>query len=221
MQAEPGYVAATPGGGAGVLVLHAWWGLSDGIRRFCDGLAEEGFVALAPDLCDGRTARTVEEAQALAGELDAEAAIERAAEGLDRLRAHPEVRAPLGVVGFSMGVWFALDLSAKYADVGAVVIYYGTGSGIDHSRQRAPVLGHFAQHDEWEAAEEVSSLEDDLRHAGRPVRFEVYPRVGHWFAEADRPEAYDSAAASLALRRTAAFLRSQLQKEGVAPPPQW
>ena len=56
------------------------------------------------------------------------------------------------------------------------------------------MLGHFAQHDEWEAAEEVSSLEDDLRHAGRPVRFEVYPRVGHWFAEADRPEAYDAAA---------------------------
>ena len=83
------------------------------------------------------------------------------------------------------------------------------------------MLGHFAQHDEWEAAEEVSSLEDDLRHAGRPVRFEVYPRVGHWFAEADRPEAYDSAAASLALRRTAAFLRSQLQKGGVAPLPQW
>ena len=42
MQAEPGYVAAPAGDGAGVLVLHAWWGLSDGIRRFCDGLVEEG-----------------------------------------------------------------------------------------------------------------------------------------------------------------------------------
>ena len=221
MQAEPCYVAAPAGGGPGVLVLHAWWGLSDGIRRFCDSLAEQGFVALAPDLCAGRTARTVEEAQALAAELDDEAATRRAAEGLDRLRAHPAAHWPVGVVGFSMGVWFALDLAAKHADVGAVVLYYGTASGIDHAEQRAPVLGHFAQNDEWESAEEVSSLEDDLRHAGRPVRFEVYPRVGHWFAEADRPEAYDAAAASLALRRTAAFLRSQLQKEGVAPPPQW
>ena len=115
--------AAAPG----VLVLHAWWGLSDGIRRFCDGLAEQGFVALAPDLCAGRTARTVEEAQALAAELDDEAATRRAAEGLDRLRAHPAVHGPVGVVGFSMGVWFALDLAAKHADVGAVVLYYGTG----------------------------------------------------------------------------------------------
>jgi carboxymethylenebutenolidase len=217
VHAEPGYVAAAPGGGSGVLVLHAWWGLNDGIRRFCDRLAGEGFVALAPDLCDGRTAHTIEEARALAGGLDEDAATRRAAEGLDRLRAHPAGRGPLGVVGFSMGVWFALDLAAKHADVGAVVLYYGTASGIDHARGRAPVLGHFAQHDEFEAAEEVSSLEDDLRRAGRPVRFEVYPRVGHWFAEADRPEAYDAAAASLALRRTAGFLRSQLQKEGVAP----
>lgn len=221
MQAEPGYVAAPAGGGAGVLVLHAWWGLSDGIRRFCDGLAGEGFLALAPDLCAGRTAGTVDEAKALAGELDEEAATRRAADGIDRLRAHSAVRGPLGVVGFSMGVWFALDLAAKHADVGAAVLYYGTASGIDHGRRRAPVLGHFAQHDEWEAAQEVSSLEDELRRAGRPVRFEVYPRVGHWFAEADRPEAYDEPAASLALRRTTAFLRSQLHEEGVAPPKEW
>jgi hypothetical protein len=36
-----------------VLVLHAWWGLSDGIRRFCDGLAEEGFVTLARTCAPG------------------------------------------------------------------------------------------------------------------------------------------------------------------------
>ena len=80
------------------------------------------------------------------------------------------------------------------------------------------MLGHFAEHDEFEPADEVSSLEDDLRRAGRPVRFHVYPGAGHWFAEEDRPEAYDAAAASLAFRRTVGFLRSQLQKEAVAPP---
>jgi carboxymethylenebutenolidase len=97
----------------------------------------------------------------------------------------------------------------KHSDVAAVVLYYGTAGEIDHSRGRGPVLGHFAEREEFESADEVALLEDDLRHAGRPVRFEVYPRVGHWFAESDRPEAYDEAAAWLAFRRTVGFLQSQ------------
>ena len=207
MHAEPGYVAAPAGGGPGVLVLHAWWGLSDGIRRYCDRLAAEGFVALAPDLCGGRTARTIDEARALVEQLDEGEATRRAADGLDRLREHPAVRGRLGAAGFSMGVWFALDLAAKHADVEAVVLYYGTAGEIDHGWGRAPVLGHFAAHDGYEPADEVSALEAGLRRAGRPVRFHVYPEVGHWFAEEDRPEAYDAAAASLAFRRTVGFLR--------------
>ena len=148
MQAEPGYVAAPAGGGPGVLVLHAWWGLSDGIRRHCDRLAEAGFVALAPDLCGGRTAGTIEEAKALVGELDDDTAIRCAADGIEHLRAHPAMRGQLGAVGFSMGVWFALDLSAKHDDVEAIVLYYGTAGEIDHGRGRAPVIGHFAERDE-------------------------------------------------------------------------
>jgi carboxymethylenebutenolidase len=217
VQAEPGYVAAPAGGGPGVLVLHAWWGLSDGIRRFCDRLAGEGFVGLAPDLCGGQTAATIAEAEALVEGLDDDTAIARAAAGIARLRAHPAVRGQLGVIGFSMGVWFSLDLAAKHDDVEAVVLYYGTASGIDHGRQRASVLGHFAERDDFEPADEVSSLEHELRQAGRAVRFHVYPGVGHWFAETDRPEAHDLPAASLAFRRTVGFLRCQLQKEAVAP----
>ena len=38
------------GAGPGVLVLHAWWGLTDVFRRACDRLAEAGFVARENDL---------------------------------------------------------------------------------------------------------------------------------------------------------------------------
>ncbi len=58
------------GSGPGVLVLHAWWGLTEPFRQVCDRLAEAGFVALAPDLYRGKTAATVEEAQALGAALD-------------------------------------------------------------------------------------------------------------------------------------------------------
>src|SRR6187549_277952 len=65
--AGTGYVV-TPdaGSGPGVLVLHAWWGLTPFFRSVCDRLADAGFVALAPDLHgDGRTADTPDEAEAL------------------------------------------------------------------------------------------------------------------------------------------------------------
>ena len=58
------------GSGPGVLVLHAWWGLTDIFKQACDRLAEAGFVALAPDLYHGKTTASVEEAQALSDALD-------------------------------------------------------------------------------------------------------------------------------------------------------
>jgi len=48
-----------------VLVLHSWWGLNGFFRRLCDRFADQGFVALAPDLYDGRMAGTVAEAKKL------------------------------------------------------------------------------------------------------------------------------------------------------------
>src|SRR5258708_20574810 len=51
--------------GPGVLVLHAWWGLTEPFQQVCDRLAEAGFVALAPDLYHGKTTASVEEAEAL------------------------------------------------------------------------------------------------------------------------------------------------------------
>ena len=51
--AGTGYLALPAGGaGPGILVLHAWWGLTDHVRHVCDQLATEGYLALAPDLFD-------------------------------------------------------------------------------------------------------------------------------------------------------------------------
>ncbi len=61
-----GYLAVPQRGhGPGVLVLHAWWGLTPFFMNVCERLAAEGFVALAPDRYGGPTAATIEEAEAL------------------------------------------------------------------------------------------------------------------------------------------------------------
>jgi carboxymethylenebutenolidase len=210
-RAQPqGYLAiSTTGQGPGVLVLHAWWGLNQDVRAVCDRLAQEGFVAFAPDLYHGQVADTIPGAEALgraldANHLQAKAEIEEAARFLDERTGQAGLG--LAVLGFSLGAYYALDLAAAQPElVHSVVLYYGTGSD-DFSRSRAAYLGHFAENDEFEPLAGVDELAQALRQAGRPVTFHVYPGTGHWFCEPDRPQAYDEAAASLAWDRTLAFL---------------
>jgi carboxymethylenebutenolidase len=204
-----GYFAAPPTGqGPGILVLHAWWGLNDAIKGVCDRLAQEGFTAYAPDLYHGRIARTIEEAESLSGEAEIEpikADIAAAVAFLSKQAA--PVGGKLGVIGFSFGAYFALELAVDMPErIRAVTLFYGTGED-DHTGSEAAYLGHFATDDEYEPAEVVDGLESSLKAAGRPVTIYRYEGVGHWFFEPDRPDAYNQAAAELAWERTIAFFK--------------
>ena len=67
-----GYLAIPrTGKGSCVLVLHAWWGLNDTIKAFCDRSAKAGFVVFAPDLYHGQVADTIPGAEALVKALNA------------------------------------------------------------------------------------------------------------------------------------------------------
>jgi carboxymethylenebutenolidase len=209
------YLAVPKSGkGAGVLVLHAWWGLNDFFRDFCDRLAQEGFVALAPDLFSGEILRTVAEAEQHLSQFDeAEEAPPIVLSAVEDLRNHPSVSGNgLGAVGFSMGAYWALWLAEQKPEwIRAAVLFYGTnGGGGDFRQSQAACLGHFAERDPYESAETIQALEQNLRGANRPATFYTYPGTGHWFFENNRPEAYNAQAAQLAWERTIAFLHEQL-----------
>lgn len=207
-----GYETVPAGGkGPGIVVLHAWWGLNACLKEFCDRLAGEGFVVFAPDLYHGAVATTIDEAETLSSKLEPEAAAQETAAVVEYLHRHPSVNASsLGVVGFSLGAFLALRLAQnRPQDIGATVLFYGTGDG-QYDRIQAVVLGHFAATDPFEPSEAVQELETMLRAAGRTVEFHTYPGTGHWFFEQDRPDAYHADAAHLAWERTAAFLKQQL-----------
>lgn len=216
-RAQPdGYLAAPARGKVNpVLVLHAWWGLNEVIKAFCTRLADFGFVAFAPDLYHGKLANAVAEAEALAGALfgnadQAKAEVANAAEFLNERAG--EAEHGLAVIGFSLGAFFALDLSVSAPElVRSVVVFYGTRPG-EYASSKAAYLGHFAENDPFEPKSEVDNLEDNLRRAGRPVTFHRYGGTGHWFFEPDRPDAFNQAAADLAWERTLAFLRETLRE---------
>ncbi len=60
-----GYLAVPKKIRGGILVLHAWWGLNDFCKSFCNRLALEGYVAFAPDLHHGKVTGTISEAKEL------------------------------------------------------------------------------------------------------------------------------------------------------------
>jgi len=200
--------------GPGVLVLHAWWGLTSVFTDVCDRLAAEGYVALAPSLyAGGATTASIAEAEKLVAAHDREPAEAESLvqAGVEQLRGLPAVTGSrIGVIGFSLGAYRALHLSqVRTDDVSAVVAVYGTDDG-DYVPARAAYLGHFAEHDDFEPLQAVGALESRIRAAGREVTFHVYPGTGHWFIEPNRPDVYNAAAADLVWERTLDFLKDQL-----------
>lgn len=211
--AGSGYVVAPDSGsGPGVLVLHSWWGLTPFFHGICDRLADEGFVALAPDLHgDGATADTPDEAEALLAETDPNRTANLVVASLSALRGMPATPpGPVGIIGYSMGASWALWAATRFPDdVAAVSVYYGD-QDIDFGPARAAFQGHFAEHDEFESEDDVNYLEAQLRLAGHEVDFHRYPGTGHWFTESDRAAAYVPEAAELAWTRSIEFLHRHL-----------
>ena len=210
------YIARPRGAAAGkVLVLHAWWGLNDFMRGFCDRLAAEGFLAAAPDLYEGEIATTPEDAARLRDKPRHEPAGELLLRAFGQLAAEAPVDGgAIGTVGFSLGGYWALEL-AKHPElpIAATVVFYDAGGGGSYAKSRSAFQAHFAESDPFVAPAERDDLAKALAAAGKTLDAHIYPGTGHWFFETDRPDAYDATAADLAWRRTVAFLGAHLTQQ--------
>lgn len=194
---------------AGVLVLHPWWGRNADVLAAAERLRREGYRVEAPDLFGGRVATTRDEAKALSGELDKDwkSAMDQVEAAFSALAADAD---RVAVLAWSMGVWYSWQLAAAHADrIRAVVSYYGYGE-FEPGATLPPILGHFAEDDEFDSVEDVRAVERKLNDAGYVTEFHVYPGTKHWFDEPSRPE-YDKAASALAWDRTRAFLGRHLR----------
>jgi carboxymethylenebutenolidase len=210
VQGQPaaGYLALPAQSNApGVLVLHAWWGLNPIFKDLCDRLAAEGFAAFAPDVNNGRVAKTIDEAKQIMSESDGQRKYDVIMAAPDFLRKQTGVRKEaFSVIGFSMGAAWSLVLTEERPeDIRKIVMFYGAGEA-DYTKIKAEVLGHFAETDEWEDEVYIRAMESGMKAAGLDVTFHVYPNTSHWFFESDRPE-FNTQASALAWNRTLEFLK--------------
>ena len=211
--AVDGYLAKPAGRGPAVIVIQEWWGLVPHIEDVADRFAAAGFVALAPDLFHGTTAKSPDQASKLMMSLRIDEAARDLAGAIDYTAALPEVTAPtVGTIGFCMGGALSLYAASKNREVGACVVFYGGHPNVkpDLAALQAPVLGIYAGKDTFVSPAVVSALDEQLRALGKRHEFHTYPNADHAFFNDARPEVYDAASAKDAWARALAFFRREL-----------
>lgn len=210
-----GYLARpATGHGKGVIVLQEWWGLVGHIKSVTDRFAQAGFCALAPDLYGGQSTTEPDEAASLfmALNISETEKILRCAI-LRLLDEEATLGDKVGVVGFCMGGQLSLYAAATNPEqIGACVNFYGVHPNVHppFEQLEAPVLGIFAEHDEYASPAAVAAMSAQLTELGKPHEFHTFPGVGHAFFNDDRPAVFNPDAAEVAWDKTITFLSHNL-----------
>jgi carboxymethylenebutenolidase len=213
-----GYLAEPAGGGnaPALVVIQEWWGLNDQIKGVADKLATAGYRALVPDLYRGKVALEANEAKHLmeglnfgdAAGQDIRGAVQYLKQGSNKV----------GVTGFCMGGALTLLSAVNVPEMDAGVIWYGYPplEYVDASKIKAPLLGHWATHDQAFPIAGVDQLENSLRAADVKFEFHRY-NAKHAFANETADSKgldmlkYDPKAAEVAWQRTLEFLAKHLK----------
>jgi carboxymethylenebutenolidase len=182
--AWPGYLAVpsvSTGPWAAVVVIHEAFGLNDDIRGKADEFAARGYLALAPDLFDGRSwLRCIRNAfgQLRAGHGPAFIALEAAR---SFLVARPDCTGKTGVIGFCMGGGFAL-LCAPRPGFDVAAVNYGEVPKDAESvlAGACPVVGSYGGRDLM-GTQHPERLRRALAVLEVPHDVQVYPASGHRF----------------------------------------
>ncbi len=200
-----------------VLVVHEIFGLTDWVRAVADRLAENGFVAVVPDLLSGLgpdgggTASVASRDQVvrLIRSLDPADAIAR----LDAVRHYavtlPATTGKIAALGFCWGGSTSFAYAVTQPQLQAAVVYYGRSpeETADYHLVGAPVLGLYGGDDERVNAT-IPIAEREMSRYGKHFEMEIFAGAGHGFLRAQESrDGANRAASRRAWRRTIEFLR--------------
>jgi carboxymethylenebutenolidase len=203
---------------AAILVIQEIFGVNAGIRRKCDLLAQEGYLAVAPDLfwrlepglqLDPDMPRSMEKGVEMVLKFDTDTGVHDIQSTIDRARQLVGGK-KVGLVGYCLGGRMAA-YSAARTDVDAAVGYYGVFIEYMLGEKQAirnPLMLHIPEHDDHVPQEVQARIHAEL---DQHPQVTLHDYVGEHHGFADQFGARRStAAADLADQRTREFLSSAL-----------
>src|SRR2546423_5777843 len=166
-----------------VLVIHEIFGLTDWVRSVCDQLAENGVIAIAPDLLSGQTYADIDGARKAISALPKEQVkADLNATSDYALTKIPAANGSLAVCGFCWGGGWTFDYATMNAKLKAAYSFYGTA--VDNAAAAAkvpcPVYGFYAENDARVDAT-IPKAEELMKAAGKKYEPVIYKGAGHGF----------------------------------------
>jgi carboxymethylenebutenolidase len=202
-----------------IVVLQELFGVNADIRKHCDELAEQGFVAVAPDLFwrqePGVDLNVTSEADwqhglRLYGGYDRDAGVKDVKDTLNAVRNLPECNGKVAVLGYCLGALMVFLTAVRYG-VDAAVAYHGGDTEKylgEVDGLHAPMLMHLAEEDEFISKVAQAEIKAALAKKSNTTVYS-YPGQNHAFTRHNGAH-YNAAAAALANGRTSEFLHRQL-----------
>lgn len=203
-----------------VIVIHEIFGLADWIRGVADQLAEDGFIAVAPDLISGKgpgggntdSVASRDDVVKLVRGLTAEEVAARLNAVRDYAVKLPAANGKSATVGFCWGGAASFRYAVLQPELNAAVVYYGTSpdTGVLASI-KSPVLGLYGG-DDARVNATIEPAGAEMKRLNRVYEFEIYEGAGHGFLRAQSGrEGANLKATQQAWPRTLEFLRKHLE----------
>jgi carboxymethylenebutenolidase len=172
-----------------VLVISEIFGLTDWVRSLCDELAENGVIAIAPDLHAGQKFEDLDGARKATSALSkAQVKADLDATAEYALTKIPACSGTLAVCGFCWGGGVAFEYANESAKLKAAYSFYGTApDSADKVKNIAcPVYGFYAGNDERVDAT-IPKAEELMKAAGKTYESVIYKGAGHGFMRMGEP----------------------------------
>ena len=204
-----------------VVVLQELFGVNADIRKTCDEIAEQGFLAVAPDLfwrqepgvdlSNVTSEADWQHGMRLYQAYDRDAGVRDIKDTVNAVAKLPGCTGRVAVLGYCLGALMVF-LTAVRESVDAGVAYHGGDTEKylgEVDGLHAPLLMHLGEEDEFISKAAQAAIKAALAKKPNATVYS-YPGQSHAFSRHGGAH-YNAAAAALAHERTYAFLNRQLR----------